>query len=342
MLQIETEGTWRAMGQQVGETFRHWFEASLDRFAPWLVEELDRYRPAIAEIRGILEVYCPELNEETEGMAEAVGFEPDLMLGLRYFNELRERMPEPGCSGLFIADSDAGPVLARTCDIEPGFSQDVQLLRVNRPDDGPATVLVTYVVLTGGVGFNEHGLAMTGSSATPKKRARKDGLPIAVLNHLLMTRCRDVEEAARLLAQHRVSGKGAVELVCDASGASMMVEFVPGQAATETRRRPDGDWQACSNFCFSKGLVNRAGPDYLANAYARYGRIVHQVGEGFMDRTVEGVKLLLTDIAQPGMVCHEPHCTFRTAYAFVVEVRNRKMHLAMGHPAENRFFEIGL
>ena len=69
MLQIETKGSWRAMGQQIGETFRHWFEASLDRFAPWLVEDLDRYRPAIAEIRSILELYCSELNEETEGMA---------------------------------------------------------------------------------------------------------------------------------------------------------------------------------------------------------------------------------------------------------------------------------
>ena len=342
MLRIETAGSWSEMGEQVGEAFRDRFELVLDRFAPWLASDLDGLRPEIAGLRRLLGDHCPELIEETEGMARAVGLDPDLMLGLRYFNELREHAA-PGCSGLFLAESDCGPLLARTCDIEPDLSAEIQLLRVNRPDDGPATVLVTYLVLTGGVGLTEHGLAMTGSSATPKVNSpRGEGLPIAVVNHLLMTRCRGVEDARELLETHQVRGKGAVELVCDESGKSVMVEYVPGQPTIVTERAADRDWQACSNFCFSGGLTNSMDARYLQNAYARYGRVVHQVGEGIMDRSVDGVKQLFLEISQPGMVCPEEHCFFHTAYAFVIDVRARKMHLCPGHPAKEEYMEIVL
>jgi len=341
MLRIETRGSWREMGRQLGEEFREWFPVCLERYASWLTAELDRWRPAIAEIRELLQRHCPELAEETAGMAEALSLDDDLMLGLRYFNELRQRV-RPGCSGVFIADSDAGPLLARTCDLEPDVSSEVQLLRVCRPRDGMQTMLTTYLPLTGGVGLNEHGLGVAGSSATPDVPPARGGLPIAVVNHMVMTRCRNVDDAARLVAEHEVCGKGCVELVCDASGGSMLVEFVPGRTAIRTRRRPDRTWQACTNFCFSPGLVIASGPAYLQNAYSRYGRIVHQVGEGFMPPTVDGMKQLIAEIANPGMVCHEPWCSFKTAYASIAELANGKMHICPGHPAEVGFETVSL
>ncbi|MDP6357561.1 MAG: C45 family autoproteolytic acyltransferase/hydrolase [Planctomycetota bacterium] len=340
MLQIETTGSWRQMGQQIGEEFRDWFEPIREHFASWLVDDFEKHQPAIAGLRALLLEHCPELNEETEGMAEAVGFESDFMLGLRFFNEIRQF--SPGCSGFFITDSDAGPLLARTCDIEPDISQEIQLLRTNRPPDGPDTVLATYLGLTGGVGLNEHGLAMVGSSATPRTAAPPKGLPIAMVNHLMITRCSSLEEVSSLLAAHPVKGKGAVELLSDARGASMMVEFVPGRRPILTPRGEDRSWQACSNFCFSKGLTDRSGPAYLENAYTRYGRMVHQVGEGVMERTLEGVKQLILEISQPGLVCPEEHCFFHTAYSFIVETNSRCMHVCPGHPADNDYFKVRL
>ena len=329
------------MGAQIGETFREWFPPVLEHFASWLSADLDTYRPVIGELRALLLAHCPEIVEETEGMADAVGLDHDLMLGLRYFNELRQRM-DPGCSGLFLAESDRGPLMARTCDIEPDLGAEIQLVRTCRPNDGPATVLTTYLPLTGGVGLNEHGVAVAGSSATARVPRSGDGLPIAVMNHLLMTRCQSVGEAQELLSQHQVRGRGAVQLVCDRSGASMMVEFVPGRPTTLTPRRPDRDWQACSNFCYSAGLTTNAGDRYLQNAYARYGRMVHQVAEGITPRTLDGVKQLILEIAQPGMVCPEEYCFFHTAYAFVVEPQSLKMHLCPGHPAMEEYVAIAL
>jgi len=336
MLQIETRGSWWEMGSRLGATFRDWFPRVFERFAEWLGREFETYRPGIAALRELIEHHAPELMEETEGLADALALDPDLVLGYRYFNDLR-RFMAVGCSGFFLAGTDAGPLLVRTCDIEPDLSQDVQVAHLRRPAEGPATIALTYLSLTGGTGINEHGLGLVGSSATAKGMLHRRGLPGALLCHLILTRCRTVAEACAMAGEHEVRGGGSVLLVADATGASALLELAPGRPIRVHRRPADRDWQACSNFCFSADLENLAGPAYLGNAYARYGRMAHQLGEGFLPRTLLGAKRLVLDIAQPGLVCHEPQCFFRTAYAFVAELAGRRLHLVPGHPAENPY-----
>jgi len=287
MLHIETHGTWREMGRQIGEEFREHFAPVLDHFAAWLRDDLDAYRPAAGAIRALVLEHCPELQEETLGMAEAVGFEPDLMLGLRFFNELRHY--RTGCSGAFISDAAEGPLLVRTCDIEPDI-----------------------------------------------------GAPMAIGNFLLMNRCRSLDEATGLLSRLTMRGKAAVLLICDETGSSALVELASGHAPVIMPREEARSWQACSNFCPSGRIPNRDDPRVMENAYTRYGRMVHLLDGGLAERSVEGMKNLIADIVQPGPVCHAPQCWFKTAYAFVAEVRSRRMHLCPGHPAEVSYTEVSL
>ncbi len=342
MLRIETRGTWREMGAQLAEEFRPRFEPVLERFAPWLARDLDHFRPAVAALRQTVLRLVPEIEEETQGMASALNWDADLALGLRYFNEIRT-WQLPGCTGIFLNTGDRGPLLARTCDLEPDMSAEVQLCRVNRPRDGIATVLMTYLPLTAGVGFNELGIAFTGASASTKGPANAEGIPGAVFNQMLITRCRSLAEVTDLAARHTLRGKGAIQLACDAEGRSLLLELTAGSPIRVTPRRRDRDWQACTNFCQSKGLVPDADAAYLENAYARYGRLVHQLNEASgMERTLAGIQRLLLDVAQPGMVCHAPHCTFNTVYTFIVELRQRRMHLCPGHPAQTAYEEVAL
>ena len=340
MLQLETKGTDREIGRQVAEAFRDWFPRVFDHFAAWLARDLERYRPAVRELRALLAAHCPEVLDETTGMHDVLGGDGDFLLGYRYFNEVRAFVP-PGCSGLFLATSNAGPLLARTCDIEPDLGAEIQFCHLRRPTSGPATVLITYLGMTAGLGCNEFGLALTGASAAAHGPATA-GLPVAVLNHLLATRCRDVPAAQALLAGRAVRGKGAIELIADAAGRSVQAEFIPGQPVRLTPRRADRDYQACTNFCYSPDVQPLNGPGYLENAYARYGRIVHQIEGGFLPRTVAGVQGLLCDLAQPGPFCPERPRSFHTAYAFVVELAQRRLHLAPGHPARHPFVTMQL
>jgi len=341
MLHIETRGAWREMGRQIGETFRRWFEPMLDHFAPELVSDAGRHRPAIERIRRVLLAHCPELLEETLGMAEGAAMDAEVMLGLRFFNELDSR-PSPGCCGIFIADGKQGPLLGRTCDIEPDISVEIQLCRIRRPDEGPAAVVVTYLPITGGIGFNEHGLAIGGSSAPALVKADGEGLPTAVVNHLLLTRCRNVGDAGELLRRLRIRGKAALEIICDESGDSMLVEMASGHEMIIVPRAAGRNWQASSNICYSGKVPARDDPRSLGNAYARYGRIAHQLDGGFVERSVGGLKRLIADVTQPGPVCPEEDCYLHTAYANIIETRSRRMHVCPGHPAKAKYMVVSL
>ena len=339
MYHIETYGSPRQMGQQIGDALGDQFDRIIDRYAPWIRGMDDRRRAAVAALRDVTARHAPEVLEETAGMAEAVGMDEQELLGLRMFNEVKHYMPS--CSGLVICDSDRGPLLARTCDLEPDISQEIQLSRVSRPNEGPATVTVTYLPMVSSLGFNEHGIAMTGSSAVSKGDPAMDGLPMAVLNTVSLKYCKSLEDVAGWLTGKTLRGKGAIQLFCDAAGRSMIAEYPTGRETILTHRAAGDTYQACTNFPQTAGLELASGPLYAANAYARFGRMKHQA-DGDMPRTLEGVKQLLVDVAQPGMVCPAETSMWRTAYAFVIEVRNRKMHLAPGHPAEVDWMEISL
>jgi hypothetical protein len=341
MLRIETSVTWREMGRQIGEEFRELLPQVIDHFARWLVEEAERYAPAIDRLRGVVAEHCPEILDETLGMAQSAGIDPDLMLGYRYFNEVRNYEGE-GCSGVFVADGAEGPLLGRTCDIERDISAEIQICRVCRPTGGIRTLLVTYLGLTGGVGFNEHGIGLTGSSAGAVPLEAAQGLPTGVMNHLITSRCRTLEEVRELLGRHTMRCKGAIELVCDADGNSMLVELATGHPPLTVPRAPGRTWQVCSNFFASDRVPIRRNPYYLESAYARYGRMVHLLDSGRAGRSVAGVKALIEDIAQPGLVAPEDHCLLFTAYAFVADLRARTLHVCPGNPAQARYFEVTL
>ena len=89
MLRIETKGSWREMGQQIGEEFRDHFDPLMQRCCPWLLAEPEKFSYAIAKIRAMLQTHAPELLEETSGLAEAINFDPNTMLGYRFFNALK-------------------------------------------------------------------------------------------------------------------------------------------------------------------------------------------------------------------------------------------------------------
>ena len=340
MLRIETRGSWLDMGRQYGEELREPLKRGLDHYAGWLVQEPERYAPALDEVEQILENHCRSLLDETKGMAEGADIPEPHMLGYRFFNEVRQRMRE-GCSVVCLAEAKEGPLLGRNCDLEPELSQEMQVCRVCRPEGGPDTITVTYVGMAGALGSNAFGLGIAGASAHTDARYGDTGLLGAVLCHLMLYDCRDVAAARTLMAKHAFLGKPANFLAADAGGASVLFEFAPGRPPAQSPRRTDRDWQACTNFFVSGEVPIQPEPEYLESAYARYGRIVHQLGEGLMEHSLSGLKQLLADIAQPGL-CRTEDPRWLTAYSQVSDLKAGKMYVSPGHPAHAAFEEVAL
>jgi hypothetical protein len=330
MHHLETHGTWREMGRQLGEALGPQIREAQERFAPWLVREADRYAPALARLRALLEQHCPDVLDEALGMAEGAGMSPEVGLGYRLFNQVSLYLNN-GCSVVFVRETDRGPLLGRNCDLGPQ-ELDLQLCHVRRPTGQPATIETTYVGLVAGLCLNEFGLGTAGASA-PAVVQGHEGLPGPVLSHRLMHECRTVAQGRALLAGLTFLGKPANYIVADETGDSALFEFVPGLPPRKVTPA-HADWQGCTNFLLSEAEVSpTVGSAFARNAYARYGRIAHLLGQNLMARSVDGLHGLLCDIAQPGPVC-PPEDGLITAYSHLMDLRARTMHLWPGHPAQ--------
>jgi hypothetical protein len=341
VLFIETRGSWREMGRQIGDAFPEQLRSCIDYYAAWLVADLDRYRPAIAQIRDLISAHVPELIDETAGLAESSGIDEDTLLGYRFFNEVRERISE-GCSVVYVANSDVGPILGRNCDLSATFDPDIQLCRTSRPTDGPDRITTTYLGMAGAVGVNASGLGIGGASAHTQSHYGVEGLPGQILNLLLMGRCGCVAEARDLLSRHAFLGKSQVLLTGDRDGASVLFEMAPGRTAEPVDRPPEQDWQICTNFFPSGRIPIDPEPMYLESAYARFGRMSHTLGAVLVERSVSGIQQLLTDIAQPGLCIPQDHVTLQTAYSQVMELATGRMHIRPGHPEDASWQVVAL
>jgi predicted choloylglycine hydrolase len=341
MLRIETQGSAYQIGKSIGETFPRELDACIDRYAPWLRERNKELEYAVERLDGILRRGPQDILQETRGMSDGSGIEIKTMIGYRFFPDVRTYVPED-CSVVYFAESDQGPLLGRNCDLSPEFDQDVQICHLSRPEDGIPTMTVGYLGLPGPPGLNLAGLAKGGASAhTPRARRKRAGLPNALLGGRLLG-CRSLDEALAQVKGKVFQGKPLNLIVGDAEGRSVILEFAPGRTPVMVRRREGRRWQACTNFFTSGKLPIAPETEYLESAYARYGRIVERLEGGHASLTLEGMKELLTEIAQPGICSTGLRGTVKTAYSHICEVGRGRMHLAPGHPSEVPYEEVSL
>ena len=340
MLRLETKGTWREMGRQIGEQFAHLFERCIERCQPALLHEPEQCAPAIANMREVIGRRCPHLLEETDAMAAAAGFDPQVMFGYRFYSAVRYFAPDQ-CSAVCLAGGKDGPLLGYNCDLNRAFFSDVQLLRICHPNDQPATVTCQTVGCVGGMGCNDRGLGVCGASAHTEASYGSTGVLDALLRHIMLLQCTNVADVRELVSREPFLGKPMNMLICDARGDSALFEMAPGRTPAAFPRPAEQNWQACTNFFASGEIPIQPQPAYLHNAYARYGRLMHQIGGGFVEHSVAGLKQLMTDVAQPGMCCPaEGDDVLNTAYSEVMDLAGGRMHLCPGVPGQVPYEEI--
>jgi len=330
MLNIETAGTWYDMGRQFGEALADDLSRCVARFTGLLGRTRDDVGPATAAVRALIQQQCPELLEETAGMAVGADIPERDLLTLRFYGAVANWMP-PGCSAFFVLDADDRPWLARTCDIEPEDHWH-QTCQLRRPDTGYATITTTYLGFAGAVGINEHGLGIVGVSAGTRESYGDTGVLSSVLLHRVLTECRDFEEANELILNGPVLGKGCVWLVADANGTSALVQVAPGRRPHPIPRPPGQRWQACTNFQPCSLIPGLANPVGLYNSYARYGWLAHQLGDGYAGLTAEGLQDVLRGVSQPGPNIPGGSFPLETAYATLFDLTTRTAYVAGGNP----------
>ena len=339
MLRIETSGSWREMGRALAEAFPDQLREFIEFFTPEVLR--GGVPDAAGRLREMTRQHAPELLEETAGMAEVLDLPADGLLCYRMFVDARALKPRQGCSVFMVDDAPEGPLLARTCDIEPETHAN-QICQIRRPDDGMATITLTYVGLVSAIGMNEAGLGLAGASARPAEEGTASGPGMNIVAFSALQRCESVREAEALLCARPLVGKGSVQLMADAEGDCRLLEFVHGKRVASLARPGGQTWYAATNF-HPSGLTPsepRTAIDY--NSYARYGRILHQLMANPRAHSVAGAQVLLGDISQPGRYIPEGAFSLQTAYASVFELRARVCHLCAGNPLREPFEAVTL
>jgi predicted choloylglycine hydrolase len=328
------------MGEQMGRTFAAELRRVMDRFLALLPKDAAKVAAATATVRESVRRMCPELLEETAGMAAGARTDEESLFRYRFYIDIQASFGH-NCSSFFVLDGAASPWLGRTCDIE---AEDhwTQTCHIRRPKTGAASACLTYLGMSSAVGMNGHGVAFVGGSAASRDSYGDSGVSCAMLMHKALHTCRSVPDVREMLLKQPVRGKGAVLLVADADGRSCLFESASGRRMNPIERPAERSWQACTNFYCSGEIANADYPEYLYNAYARYGVLSHQLSANLATRTVEGLQKLLADISQPGPHVPKGACPLETAYAALFDLKRRALYLAPGNPNSTAFEKVNL
>lgn len=145
-----------------------------------------------------------------------------------------------GCSSLaFAADATAcgHPLLAYNHDFPPSFAP-FPLVRESVPDDGFASVAITYATMPGAIcGVNAAGLGVSLNHAWVRKLGSAPALPISMLVQDVLDRCASVEEAIAAARAVPVPN-GSMMTVVDAAGDRAAIELTPAGAFVRRTRHP--------------------------------------------------------------------------------------------------------
>lgn len=330
------------MGQAYGETFRIELHRCIDYFFPGIREATTHASAVLDQLEAQLCRLAPPLWDETVGMAEGASLDARQMLAYRFFPDVRGAM-QGGCSAFYLAQSDAGPLLGRNCDLEDDLSQQVQVCQVARPQDGPARITISYVGLPPINGMNEYGLGIAGTSAhTTDGRADPRGATMGILAFVMHQCCRSLSDADRVLQKHLFAGKSLNLLIGDAAGQSRLYEMVPGYAPHAMPSHADRAWTACTNTFLSGRWNWPDESEYQECSFARYGQLIQRFHDRQVAARIDAAEDLLRQVAMPGPVSTGFHGTWKTAYSAVMCLAHKKMLLAPGHPGEVGFEEVSL
>jgi isopenicillin-N N-acyltransferase-like protein len=244
-------------------------------------------------------------------------------------------MPE-GCTALAVS-GDAGatglPLGAQNRDLVPAYRGRMAVLLL-RPTGRPAVLMHAVPGELGGVGMNEHGVAVFANSLWAKTGRNWQAPPVT---RRALLECASADEAARRACAMDGPAVGSF-LVVDAAGRIRNLEILPQALAVIAR---DRGVFAHANHCLDAGL-QRHEVDVLPSPGSP-GRCARM--QGLLDAaagriTVEDVKRLLADHAgRPEPICRHAGgaAEWETTAALIAEPAARTLHLSYGPPCEGGF-----
>jgi hypothetical protein len=343
LARIVLKGNSYERGLQYGRQFG----PCLERFYRWFVrrdpEELltGAYLDALERMEGMAAEHFPQLLEQLKGWSDGAKLSHDTCRIMAFHNEISNVL-RPGCSNILVTQGGEGPWLARNCDLsEAERSWQVQM--ISHCDDCHSSASIGYLGLPHGIGVNQAGLAIGGSSLPAERRVSLKGMP-TMAAALLSTQGSVAECVGRIEALGHL-GKGVNLALLDASGEGAVLALGGGE--THAYRPGEQGFLVATNHSIDGKTKCPAGvsPAYLESSRARYARLTRILSAARQaERTPDLGRKALADMQGKWSVCEHVPGGFHTIYAWVIQPgRDRtRMDLCWGYPCQNAFEPVDL
>lgn len=344
---LEVRGTYRQVGQQIGEALKpkvqHTLALARESLPPGVSwdEMLRQSDPYLASSRAIYPQYVDELY----GIAQGAGV-PFRELFLEMCEELwgpaawqwGGAPAQRGCTDFAArgrATADRSTLLAHTNDLPAAMEEELVLLKVQAGDE-PEFLGVSPGGLAFSAGLNAAGISLTGNEVSSNDV--RPGVPRLLIVRAILA-ARRLEEAMRAcLLPQRASNYNNV--IADDWGEVYSME---GSATDCEPIYIEGDILAHANHYASAPMRRfEADRSEIGGSVLHHNRAWRLLRDNIGQLTPELFQVLLADHANyPNSICKHGVDSV-TVFSMIVRPEERRAWIGKGRPCQTTYYEYAL
>lgn len=286
----------------------------------------------------LFDKFCPGINEEIAGFAEALNIPP---LQILYY---AETYLCPGCSQIAVLpaiSANGHTLLARNYDFKDGIEE--MSVVTTKIKGRYANIASSAWIFGRGDGLNEHGLAVSQSgvgipvtrSMPNTPRAAIKGLQFWAVIRSILENCENVEEAIEFTKDMPIAFNINM-MVADKSGSAALIETVDGRkAAKKIDAASSKQYLSATNHAHLPELKPYA-PMALKNSVNRQN-IICDFASARKSISTEDLKQLLSAQYPGGLNCRYYDYFFGTLRSQIIDANEGTMSVRWGTPGINEW-----
>lgn len=335
----EWSGTAYDIGRKHGRALRR---EIIDEFEPSLqslvaqvghseAKVLDR---VVQRLQPVFAHYVPRALEEIHGLAEGA----ELSFGRAFFAAVRDRLclplpgetanEEGGCTSFFCGQGTtrAGEILVGQTKDNQARRDRYHIMRLNYYD-GQSVIALNYPGWCANICLTSDGLSFAGNSLAAVE-PKGETVPISLLKRLVMEK-KTLSEVLSCI--DGLAFPPGCFILGDASGHGVCIEYAGGRTDV---RDISGQAYGHANTVLAEGLQEFARPA-ASNSGLRQKNIQRLLDEKCGSLSASELKTITSDHTDyPNSICRHssPDDSNVTTAAFVADLTNLEMHIAIGKP----------
>ncbi|MDT8717527.1 hypothetical protein IAI10_12720 [Clostridium sp. 19966] len=304
-----------------------------------LLKGNDYIKPAsqekIKRAMKVFQKYCPQINEEIQGMAESLGVSADSIIHYAF-----SYVSKGNCGHFAVLPEktlDKHFYLGRS--YEWGTDDELRLMTIKAK--GLNAHMGFSLILLGRMdGINEQGLCITMSNAVPLCESEEEGLRFWMVIRILLDKCKDCEEAVTLIKELPISACCNF-IIADRNNNAVLAEIHNSAKVFKYINGNTEQQYLCSTNHYTFEEMKEFVKNKMRQSVYRYDAMVKKLeAENKIEKSA--LKELLSTNIPNGLACHYYDEWLGTLWSMLFDVSESKVQICFGSPAVNQWYDFNL